>query len=96
MLLVASGINFVDLAGAHLLGQEAARRKAFGGGLYFFNLKQEPLDMLRRAGVFEQIGAHHFFKMGDDVIATLYQRLDRKVCAQCQVRIFQPCGPLPG
>ena len=96
VLLVASGINFVDLAGAHLLGQEAARRKALGGGLYFFNMKQEPLDMLRRAGVFEQIGAHHFFKMGDDVIATLYQRLDRKVCAQCQVRIFQPCGPLPG
>jgi SulP family sulfate permease len=30
LLLVASGINFVDLAGAHLLGQEARRRQALG------------------------------------------------------------------
>ena len=32
VLLVASGINFVDLAGAHLLAQEARRRRAMGGG----------------------------------------------------------------
>lgn len=91
LLLVASGINFVDLAGAHLLGQEARRRQALGGGLYIFNMKDEPLQMLHRSGVFEQIGADHFFKMGDDVIATLYQRLDRGVCTQCPVRIFKPC-----
>jgi SulP family sulfate permease len=91
LLLVASGINFVDLAGAHLLGQEARRRQALGGGLYIFNMKDEPLQMLHRSGVFEQIGADHFFKMGDDVIATLYQRLDRSVCTQCSVRIFKPC-----
>jgi SulP family sulfate permease len=96
LLLVASGINFVDLAGAQLLGQEARRRQALGGGLYIFNMKDEALQMLRRSGVFEQIGADHFFKMGDDVIATLYQRLDRGVCAQCPVRIFKPCNPPPG
>jgi len=91
VLLVASGINFVDLAGAHLLGQEAQRRRALGGGLYLFNVKDEPLHMLHRSGVFDQIGADHFFKMGEDVIATLYQRLDRSICAQCPARIFKPC-----
>jgi len=54
-------------------------------------VKDEPLHMLHRSGVFDQIGADHFFKMGEDVIATLYQRLDRSICAQCPARIFKPC-----
>ena len=65
VLLVASGINFVDLTGAQMLGQEARRRRALGGALYLFNMKDEPLDMLRRSGMFEAIGAENFFTMGD-------------------------------
>jgi len=91
VLLVASGINFVDLAGAHLLAQEARRRRAMGGALYLFNLKSEPMEMLRRSGVFDEIGADNFFKLGDDVFDTLYRRLDPDVCRNCAVRIFHPC-----
>ena len=96
VLLVASGINFVDLAGAHLLGQEARRRRAMGGALYLFNLKTEPMEMLRRSGVFDEIGAENFFKLGDDVFDILYQRLNADICRGCQVRIFHPCTQRPG
>ena len=99
VLLVASGINFVDLAGAHLLEQEARRRRAMGGALYLFNLKSEPMEMLKRSGAFDEIGADNFFKLGDDVFDTLYQRLDAGICSGCTVRIFHPCkrinGPAP-
>lgn len=99
VLLVASGINFVDLAGAHLLEQEARRRRAMGGALYLFNLKSEPMEMLKRSGAFHEIGADNFFKLGDDVFHTLYQRLDAGICSGCTVRIFHPCkgvnGPAP-
>ena len=91
VLLVASGINFVDLAGAHLLAHEARRRRAIGGSLTLFNLKNEPLDMLRSSGAFAEIGAENFFKLGDDVFGTLYGRLDANVCRNCTVRIFAPC-----
>jgi SulP family sulfate permease len=91
VLLVASGINFVDLAGAHLLAQEARRRRAMGGALYLFNLKAEPMAMLRRCGVFDEIGEGNFFKLGDDVFDILYQRLDADICRGCTVRIFHPC-----
>ena len=96
LLLVASGINFVDLAGAQLLAQEARRRRALGGALYIFHMKDEPLAMLRRCGVVDEIGAANFFKLGDDVIGTLYRQLDAGICAGCTVRIFEPCkvGPL--
>ena len=51
-----TGINFLDLAGAHMLGQEAKRRRALGGSLSIFNLKPEPLRMLRQSGQLEVIG----------------------------------------
>ena len=91
VLLVASGINFVDLTGAQMLGQEACRRRALGGALYVFNMKEEPLDMLRRSGVLQTIGPENFFAMGDDVMATLKSRLNPQTCATCTRRVFAPC-----
>jgi SulP family sulfate permease len=91
VLLVASGINFVDLAGAQLLAQEAQRRRAIGGALYVFNMKDEPLDMLRRSGAYAHIGSENFFTMGQDVMTTLKARLNSDVCSRCTVRVFAPC-----
>ena len=93
VLLVASGINFIDLGGAHLLAQEAARRKALGGALYITHLKDEPMATLRQSGVYDQIGATHFFRAGQDTLAILKNRLAPDVCARCTVRVFAPCGP---
>ena len=92
LLLVASGINFVDLAGAQLLAQEARRRRALGGALYVFHMKDEPLAMLRRCGAFNAIGAENFFALGSDVIGVLFKRLNPSVCASCTRRIFAPCN----
>lgn len=91
VLLVASGINFVDLTGAHMLAQEAQRRRAMGGALYLFNVKEEPMEMLRRSGAYETIGAGNFFAMGDDVVATLKGRLNQSICSRCTARVFSPC-----
>lgn len=93
VLLVASGINFIDLGGAHMLAQEAARRKALGGALYITHLKDEPMATLRQSGVYDQIGATHFFRAGQDTLAILKNRLAPDVCARCTVRVFEPCGP---
>lgn len=93
VLLVASGINFIDLGGAHLLAQEAARRKALGGALYITHLKDEPMATLRQSGAYDQIGASHFFRAGQDTLAILKNRLAPDVCARCTVRVFAPCGP---
>jgi SulP family sulfate permease len=91
MALVASGINFVDLAGAQLLAQEARRRRTLGGGLYLYNVKAEVLDMLQRSGAHREIGAENLFALGEDAIGTIKSRLDGAVCARCSVRIFAPC-----
>jgi len=91
VLLVASGINFVDLGGAQWLAQEAQRRRALGGGLYIVHMKEEPLAMLRKSGAFDVIGAENFFTLGDDLMPAIKARLRPQTCAQCSVRVFAPC-----
>lgn len=94
LLVVGSGINFVDLEGAQLLAQEARRRRALGGALYIFYMKDEPMDMVRRCGAFDVIRAENFFKLGEDVIGRVFPQLDAGICSSCKVRIFAPCKAL--
>jgi SulP family sulfate permease len=91
LLVVGSGINFVDLEGAQLLAQEARRRRALGGALYVFYMKDEPMEMMRRCGAYDVIGAENFFRLGEDVIGKLFPKLDRGICSNCKVRIFAAC-----
>lgn len=95
VLLVASGINFVDLAGAHLLAQEARRRRALGGGLYLWGVKPEVREMLQRSGAEQEIGALNMYSVADDPIVDIRLRLNAKVCEACTVRTFAPCKVPP-
>ncbi len=94
VLLVASGINFVDTAGARLLSYEASRLHAMGGGLYLFNLKEEPMSMLQRNGSDEIIGLQNFFPLGSDPVNAIGQRLDPRICAGCPLHPFEVCTSL--
>ncbi|MCU0969042.1 MAG: SulP family inorganic anion transporter [Rubrivivax sp.] len=76
VLLLAGGINFVDLAGAHLLESEARRRRAIGGALYLYNVKPEVREMLRRTGAEDTIGTANLLPPGQDAVATIRARLD--------------------
>jgi sulfate permease, SulP family len=75
VLLLAGGINFVDLAGAQLLAQEAARRRAMGGGLYLYATKDEVLQMLERTGADRAIGADAFYRLGADAFSAVCARV---------------------
>jgi SulP family sulfate permease len=91
LLLVAAGINFVDLAGADLLAREAGRRQRLGGGLYLFNVKPEVMNTLQAGGQAEAIGADHVFPMKSDPLEAIYPRLDVAQCERCTRRVFRQC-----
>jgi SulP family sulfate permease len=92
LLIVASGINIVDISGAEMLAREARRRRAMGGGLYFWFMKDAVRDLLRKGGYMKDIGEESVFEQGTDVVGALCARLDADVCRGCKVRIFPPCG----
>jgi SulP family sulfate permease len=61
VLIVASGINFIDLAGTELLANEAKRLAAKGGGLYLCNVNGRVIKPIIRNGHLSTIGKRHIF-----------------------------------
>jgi len=96
LVVVASPINFIDVAGAEFLATEAKRRRAKRGGLYFIQLKTAVLKTLRRGGYMDEIGEERSFRTKSDAIANVFEKLDPQVCANCRLRVFNECGRVPG
>jgi sulfate permease, SulP family len=91
VLLIGSGINFIDVAGAELLAQEADAQRAVGGTLYLCNLKPTVVDVLERAGLVDRIGRDRIFSTKDEAIRGIYPRLDSAICQASTARIFIEC-----
>jgi SulP family sulfate permease len=91
ILIVGSGINFIDLAGAEGLVSENNRLKAKNGGLYFVGLKSTVYEFAARTCFIQKIGNSHFFDSKRDAIKSIYARLDRDVCKTCQSLLFKEC-----
>jgi sulfate permease, SulP family len=91
LLIVSTGINFIDVAGAETLAQEAERRREQGGGLYFTSVKATGCEILKRGGYLQQIGENHIFETKTEAIQGVFNRLDKKRCQVCTARIFGEC-----
>jgi SulP family sulfate permease len=91
VLLIGSGINFVDVAGAELLVKEAKAQREHGGTLYVCNLKPACTELLKSGGFVAKIGPENVFSNKDAAIRAIYARLDPEICRTCQARIFVEC-----
>ena len=91
ILIEASGINFIDLAGAEGLVAENSRLVKQGGGLYFVGLKSSVYEFAARSCFIKKIGNDHFFDSKLQAIHRIYGKLDKEECATCQSQIFKEC-----
>jgi SulP family sulfate permease len=91
VMVVAGGVNFVDVAGAEMLAQEARRRRRMGGGLYFYRCKDSVYKFLRKADKLDDIGEAGFFPVQSNWIKAVYATLDSEICRTCKARIFDEC-----
>ncbi len=91
IMIDASRINFIDLAGAEALVSENRILKQYGGGLYFVGLKSEVYEFAARACFIKKIGSNHFFDSKQTAIRWIFRELDRDICATCQSLIFREC-----
>ncbi len=88
VVLITKGVNFIDLAGAEMLVQEAKRMREEGGGLYLCSMKVRVKAQLDDYYL-QQIGEEHFFDHPDEAISTLTQSLEQTRCQRCKQCIFQ-------
>lgn len=95
VLMIGNGINFVDIAGAEMLLQEADRRRRLGGGLYLSKVKDAVSRVLKRGGYAEKIGLENIFESKGEAIEAIFERLDRPTCERCDKRIFKECAQIP-
>ncbi len=91
ILLVMPSVNFIDVAGAEILAQEAKALQEKGGGLYFCAMKGRVWQFMAYGGFIREIGAGNFFDTKPEAIHRIYERLDRKICAECSTHIFYEC-----
>ena len=94
VLLIASGINFLDVAGAELLAQEADIYRKLGGGMYFYQIKEGVCKPLKRGGYAQVIGEENMFSSKTAAVADIFGELDKSICARCDKRIFKECAAL--
>ncbi len=75
LLIIANGINFIDLAGAEWLTKEVLKWQKRGGGIYFVGLKVVSQDVLRSGGFVKNIGLSNFFTDKNAALSTIYKKV---------------------
>lgn len=95
LLLLVRSVSYLDVAGAEILAREVRMRRAAGGQVYFHQVKEGPMEILRRGGYYDEIGEENFFLSKAEAIGEVFGRLDRSVCLRCNQRIFNECRALP-
>ena len=99
VLIIGTGVNFIDLNGAEMLEQESDRLQKKGGGLYFGELKPKVENFIHRGHFDEHIGAEYFFVEKKNAIQNIVTTsLDHQKCQSCPHRVFDECHlpPLSG
>ncbi len=92
IMIDASRINFIDLAGAEALVSENNILKKRGGGLYFVGLKSSVYEVVAKSCFVKKIGANQFYDSKGAAISGIYKKLDKDVCSTCQSLIFKECN----
>jgi SulP family sulfate permease len=94
ILIDASRMNYIDMAGAAMLVQENRRLNARGGGLYFCGIKSTLWQFLAEGRYVRAIGTSRFFDHKQQAIAAIFRKLDKAICHRCGLRIFRECASL--
>ena len=96
LAVIASGINFIDIAGAEFIAQEAKKRRAKGGGLYLIRVKQGVCEPFKRGDYLATVGDENIFTGKTQALSTIFTKLDPEICKRCTRRIFLECQTVPG
>lgn len=91
LAIVGDGINFIDMDAAEFIANEAERRRAAGGGLYFIRLKRAVRVSLRRGGYLQRLGRDAIYESKSEAIAGIFRRLDMERCKHCSLHVFNEC-----
>lgn len=91
LLVVCTGVNFVDVAGAEMVVHEAQRRQSLGGGLYFTSMKAKVWNIFQNDQYSKVIDSRIVYDTKAEAIQGIFTQLDKEICKRCRARIFHEC-----
>jgi len=91
ILILGEGINFIDMAGANMLTEQAYQLQKKGGGLYLVGIKKEAIKILDQVKYMSIIGKDNIFDSVSDALSTINVQLDLENCRLCHRNIFNEC-----
>ncbi len=91
ILLIGKSINFIDVAGAEMLLQEANRLEKQGGGLILSSFKGTVIDELAKIDYLDKLGRDRFYDTPELALSIGIRKLNATRCKNCRTRIFREC-----
>ena len=82
VLMMGSGINFIDFSGAQMLEQEAKRLEEAGGYLAIIGLKHAVIDELKASGYLNKVGTQRLFGTEHDAMSAVMGEVSRHELCQ--------------
>lgn len=93
VLIVAFGIDSIDLTGAEALVHEHMRMQKIGGGLYFVDHELTHHTSPGHKYLIEAMGEKQIFSSKSAAIKGIFPVLEPDICHECSLRIFEECFP---
>jgi SulP family sulfate permease len=88
LLVIADGINFIDLAGSEWLMHEVLKWRKNNRNIYFSGMKIVSQDVLKKGGFLKKMGYDIFFHDKKTAIKEIHKKID----SPCEIKVFEECS----
>lgn len=96
IILRMGKVPFMDTTGEANLAELVKQLQADGGKLLISGIEPQPLELLKRTGLYDKIGGQHFFGHTGDAINAALAMIQTERCAGCRHAAFRECAALAG
>lgn len=94
LILRMGKVPFMDSTGEAHFRNMIHHFKNHGGTLFISGLTPKVQEMLKQNGLYEEIGATHFFEHTGEAITTSLGHIDKHSCIGCKHFAFRECSQL--
>ncbi|MDF2662614.1 MAG: sodium-independent anion transporter [Paenibacillus sp.] len=94
LVLRMGDVPFMDTTGESNLASLVEHFAKFGGTVLVAEIRTQPMEVIRRTGLYETIGEERFFDHTGDAIRYALTYLDKKQCLSCKQAAFRECAGL--
>lgn len=94
LLLRMGKVPFIDMTGESNLANLVKHLRERDGIIVITDIQPQPLEVMKKTGLFDQIGKEHFIAHTGEAIHYALFQLDRDICFGCQHFAFRECAAL--